>query len=137
MRNTTKGKNSSKKYCLVTLGLENPDFLTITRPLMERYAKRINCEFKVVMSYNMTDKANTYNRTNMVKMMVIYNMLQLYDRIIFMDNNCCVSDRLPNLFEIVDDNMLGGQQEGILRYITTYHDDYNYIKQKLDRKSVV
>lgn len=129
--------NSSK--CVVTIALGDCPFIPYTKRLMSSYALKIHADFKIVTSYDKipsmeVDCTSSDNTLSIVKMNVLHDFLQIYDRVIYLDSTCCVNQQTPDLFEVVKYDELGGQQEGLLTYMTTYTNDYNFTKEKLDYK---
>lgn len=129
--------NASK--CVITIALGDCPFITYTKRLMCDYASKIRADFKIVTSYDKNssmevDRTSSSNTLSIIKMNVLHDFLQIYDRVIYLESTCCVNQQTPDLFEVVKYDELGGQQEGRLTYMTTYLNDYNFTKEKLDYK---
>jgi lipopolysaccharide biosynthesis glycosyltransferase len=73
-----------------------------THPTIKRYAERIGAEFIVI------DKCTT---TPHWEKFQINDLLNKYDRIIYLDTDLIVRDDCPNLFDIVPYNQLGAFNE--------------------------
>lgn len=121
------------KNCIITIGSSNCKYLTYTLSLMCDYAFRTHTDLKVITSYDMKNQKitpNCQNQSTVVKMCIIHDFLSLYDRIIYIDNTCCISHDTPNLFSLVNEDEIGAQHEGLLKYIPTFQKDYQLIKDK-------
>lgn len=69
-------------------------FIDYTRYLICHYASKINANCKI------TCESNQY--------LVIYYLLSVYQRLIVLEDQCCVNSSMPDLFEQVEEHELGG-----------------------------
>ncbi len=83
----------------------------ITHPLMRTYARRISAEFKVI-----TEKKVSQTTVHWEKFQ-IKELLDTYDRILFLDTDIIVRGDCPDLFELVPEESLGAFDE------STYYTD--------------
>jgi hypothetical protein len=121
--------------CLITIGSNTCPILTHTKQLFIDYAIKVGADFKIITSYDLEDDCiygSESSRKCIIKMKIVHDCLLTYKRIILFDNTCCISHQTPNLFNIVAENEIGGQQEGLLDYMSSYKYDYEFIKTKMD-----
>jgi hypothetical protein len=86
---------------ILTISIGYRPWSRMTLSLMQIYAKKYNCDFKVL-----TDKFISAKKAKEAKC-EIYNLLDKYDRILYLDDSCIIHPQCPNLFELVPENMLG------------------------------
>jgi lipopolysaccharide biosynthesis glycosyltransferase len=79
----------------------------ITHPLMRGYAARIGADFRVI-----TEKKISQTTAHWEKFQ-IYDLLDVYDRILFLDTDIIVRGDCPNLFELVPGDALGAFDESL------------------------
>ena len=86
-----------KKNCLLTIlyGDYYQKLSSLTYPTIESYAKKIDCDF--VIGTHMLD---------------VYELLNQYERIIYVDTDLIIRDDCPNLFNITPKDKLGMFNEG-------------------------
>ncbi len=82
----------------------------ITHPLMRAYAERVSADFMVI-----TEKKISQTSAHWEKFQ-IHDLLDTYDRILFLDTDIIVRGDCPNLFEAVPDDAFGAFDES--RYYT-------------------
>lgn len=87
--------------CIVVISSCSRPQITYTRYLTCKYAIKISASFKIV--YIVNDIAN--------KNGVIYDLLSMYKRLIILDDTCCINSKMPNLFDQVNEDELGGVLE--------------------------
>ena len=74
-------------------------FSEITFPLIEKYAKKCGADIEIVSPW----KEYRDNRSQLK----LYSCLERYDRVMFVDIDCVVSEDTPNLFDIVPYGSIG------------------------------
>ena len=70
-----------------------------THPTIEKYANRIGADFIVV-------KETQCSTPHWEKFLAIYNYLNKYERILYLDTDVIVREDCPNLFQIIPSNQL-------------------------------
>ncbi|MEA5618840.1 glycosyltransferase [Cronbergia sp. UHCC 0137] len=73
----------------------------VTHPLLKAYANRIGADFIVINNPNMGFDVPYYEKYQ------IYNLLEKYNRIIYLDTDIIVSHECPDLFKIVSEDNFG------------------------------
>lgn len=96
------------KTCVFTIAIGDyyKRIGNITHPIIKRYADKIGADFisKEEIDPNLiTQKWQKFQ---------IYNLLNKYERIIYLDTDIIVREDCPNLFDIVPQNKLGMFNEG-------------------------
>jgi hypothetical protein len=76
-----------------------------TLPTIEAYAKRIDADYKCI------SEGETGNISHHFTKFQIYELLNKYDRIVYIDADCLVRDDTPNLFNIVPEDSFGAFNE--------------------------
>jgi len=79
-----------------------------THPLIKEYANKIGADF-----IECTETKLPYPHYAKLE---IYNLLDKYDRILYLDTDILISPNTPNIFDIVPENKLGLLDESILGY---------------------
>ncbi len=85
----------------------------VTHPMLQNYAHRVGADFIVIAE----PKINLGNH-NFEKYQ-IYELLEKYQRIIYIDTDIIITPQCPNLFQIVPENMFGAF---IVSDYTYFHD---------------
>jgi len=97
------------KTAVVTLciGQKYENLANLTHPTLHKYADKIGADFKVISS-------RKFPQTSIVcyEKLQIRNLLDEYDRIIYLDTDIVVKDNCPNLFDIVPYGWFGAFSEG-------------------------
>ena len=88
----------------ISVGEKYQKMAEVTHPSLERYAERIGAQFVVIDEYS--------SSTPHFEKFQIYNMLNKYNRIIYLDTDIIVREDCPNLFEVVPYDKLGVFNEG-------------------------
>jgi len=99
-----------KKLAIVTvcIGDYYKQIARYTHPTLKTYAKKINAEFISIENNNPNYITQKYNKFE------IYNLLNRFDRLIYVDTDIIIRDDCPNLFEIVPKTQLGMYNEVML-----------------------
>lgn len=97
------------KYALVTitLGKDYEEQADITHPSMMHYANRINAEFIDIRD----QKLSQYPYFEKFR---LYEILEDYDRVLFLDTDVIIRKDCPNLFNMVPFEKLGMYDEFVL-----------------------
>lgn len=92
------------KKAVVTLciGEEFNNISKLTHPTLKKYAEKIDADFIIINSCKTTPHWEKFK---------IYNMLNKYDRILYLDTDLIVRDDCPDIFEIVPYNQIGAFNE--------------------------
>lgn len=115
------------KYALFTVGC-NLSYTDVTVPFMKEYCKRYNLDFVItteskIPNYNKHIHA-AFDRYD------IYNLLDKYDRVVYVDADIIIKKNAPNIFDIVPEDKFGVYYESdnfdrncFIDVVKTY---YNY-----------
>ena len=60
--------------------------------------------------------------------MVVHYYLKFYDKVLWLDDSAVVCANTENLFNMVDDNSIGGYNEGSNPSFKSWKNDFSYIK---------
>ena len=92
---------STKEVAVVTLAIGEfyEKMGSYTQPLMKAYASRINADFIVLSERKIADSSSLPPKYEKFQ---LYQLLEIYERIIFIDNDIVVLPTAPNLLDIVD-----------------------------------
>jgi lipopolysaccharide biosynthesis glycosyltransferase len=93
---TKKNKIKKTKNCIVTIAIGDNKIYPICTKSIEDYAKKINVDYKII-------KDNQYPLPHLNKLR-IKNLLNIYDRILFLDADILVSPKAPDIFHLHKDN---------------------------------
>lgn len=92
-----------KKENLVLTISKNEKLIDLTRKGIQKYSKKINADFKEIISDDSWERSQ------------IYTLLNDYKRILFFDSEVIIREDTPNLFDIVPSSEIGLFNEG--RYL--------------------
>ena len=90
---------STKAIVTVAVGDKGQQWLQLSRPSIESYAKRINADFHVL-----SEKTTPYP---MGEKWRVGQYLDFYERLLFIDADVVVRPSAPDLFDMVPTNMVG------------------------------
>ena len=99
-------------------GYKLPD---VTHPMMRAYAEKIGADFVVINTPKLNLSCVHYEKYQ------IYELLESYDRIIYLDTDILLNPDCPNLFKIVPEDNFGAF---LISKHTYYHDGEIKIVQK-------
>ncbi|PNU19973.1 hypothetical protein C2E25_09890 [Geothermobacter hydrogeniphilus] len=104
-----KGANGLEKRAIVTIaiGTKFQKLASYTHPFLRSYADKCGAEFIVIDSPRLSDRLGlaTYERFQ------LHDLLEDYDRIIYIDSDILVSPDSPDLFELVPAGVMGVSSE--------------------------
>lgn len=105
-----QGKTQGNSKALVTLAVG--DFYTkmgaITHPLMKAYADRCGVDFIVLDDRKVNE---SYNLDERYEKFQLYNLIDDYDQIVFVDTDILISPRTPSLFDLVPNDRFAAVSE--------------------------
>lgn len=113
------------KNCIFTISIGDyyQKIANITHPLIQKYADKIEADFIVI------DKIDEKIITQKWNKFMIYQLLNKYNRILYVDTDLIIRDDCPNLFDIVPSDKLGmfneGKYSSRLEYIEDASKAYN------------
>tara|TARA_Y100000385_G_scaffold264240_1_gene297443 strand:- start:1226 stop:2044 length:819 start_codon:yes stop_codon:yes gene_type:complete len=108
---------------VLTVSLGDRPFKKFTIDSQQKYAKRIGADFKCIEDFKVDPKYNNIqlgrggNTSYLIKLLVIQEALEKYDRVIWLDDTCVVSSNTPNLLDIVPSELFAAHNEGILEWV--------------------
>lgn len=111
------------KTLVLTASIGDRPFNQFTIDSQQKYAAKIGSDFKCITEYEVDPKFNEIeigrggNTAYLIKILVINDALEQYDRVIWLDDTCVVSANTPNLFDIVPYELFGAHNEGILDWV--------------------
>ena len=85
----------------LAIGNDYQQMAKITHPVIKKYAKKIGADFKCI------DTQTTSKTSPHWEKFQIYDLLNRYDRILYIDTDIIIRDDCPNLFDIVPKYKLG------------------------------
>jgi lipopolysaccharide biosynthesis glycosyltransferase len=91
-----------KAVVTICIGDEFKSLSELTHPTIRKYAERVGAEFIVI---------DTCKTTPHWEKFYMYDLLNTYDRIIYLDTDLIVRDDCPDLFEVVPYNQIGAFNE--------------------------
>ena len=90
---------SKNLILMIAVGDTYKKIAEYTHPIIEQYAKRIGADFIVV-------KESQCSTPHWEKFLAIYNYLNKYERILYLDTDVIIRNDCPDLFKIVPSNKL-------------------------------
>ena len=99
------------KNAIVTLCIGTEEWVPYTHEPMKKYADRIGADFIVIdqpkVNYSKTKNVNPI----LFEKYQIYDILEEYDRVLYLDTDILVTPDAPNIFEIVPYDRIAGVYE--------------------------
>ena len=93
------------KYVILVSSI-NQDFFDIVRPSFENYCKKHDLD--LIINRQERVKHNVKMRIRgMFERFQIYNLLDRYERVCYVDSDIYIKSNSPNIFEIVPEKKLG------------------------------
>jgi hypothetical protein len=92
----------------VAIGDNYAALAKMTHPTLRAYAERIGADFIVIDRTKIAETSPHYEKFQ------IYDLLNVYHRIIYLDTDLIVREDCPNLFDIVEPRSLGMFDEGAI-----------------------
>lgn len=99
---------------------KNREFAKINHSTFKRYAHKVNADFILYKDFNLPieysdiESGRENNTSYVSKMAIIYDALSKYEKVLYLDDDCYVSNDCPNLFNFVPDNFMAMHNEGII-----------------------
>ncbi len=85
----------------VTIGRKSESIAKLTHPIMQRYADRIRSDFVVIRDKVVNSKYPQFEKFQ------LYDLLQAYERIVYLDTDIIVMPDCPDLFDAVPRGKFG------------------------------
>jgi hypothetical protein len=98
--------NKENLVLTISIGKYYEELSSHTLPSIKKYAKKIGADFLNISEFNKDYITQKWNK------FYIYELLNKYKRIIYLDIDLIVREDTPNLFDIVPENKLGMFNEG-------------------------
>jgi Glycosyl transferase family 8 len=92
------------KNAVITLAIGYQPFWAVTHPTIQRYAERIGADFIVIDSIQNTGKLE---QSYKLEKFQLYDYLDAYERVVFLDSDIVVHPQCPNLFDQVSKEKIG------------------------------
>lgn len=111
------------KKLVLTASFGDRPFKEFTIDSQRKYAEKIGADFRVIEEFEVDQKFNDIkigrkgNTAYLIKLLVIDQAFQEYDRVIWLDDTCIVASNCPDLFQIVPEECFGAHNEGILGWV--------------------
>ena len=80
------------------------EWAKFTHPLFKKYAEECNAEFLVISG---EPPFLDHDNQPHYRLLMIYKLLEKYDRILHLDTDMIINKGCPNIFEEVPENMIG------------------------------
>src|SRR6266446_5134916 len=91
----------SRLILTMAVGTEYQAMARLTHPSIRAYAERIGADFHCIEKQEISQTTVHWEKFQ------IYDLLENYDRILYMDTDVIVRDDTPDLFEVVPEKELG------------------------------
>ncbi len=95
--------------CSIAHGERYEKLAEFTHPIFRAYAARIGADFKELKYTQELQCSAAW-----LKLILLWNLLKTYDRVIFLDTDVLLHPDCPNLFDVVPETHFGAYQEGEL-----------------------
>ena len=123
----------------ISLGKER-NFIEITKDNIQKYANKTNSDFIIIDDnseiINDLDKTLKVGRKNgiayILKIYCIYKYLEIYEKILWLDDTCLIKNNTENLFDLLNDNYIAGFNEGKNKNLNSWQFDQKFIKNNMN-----
>jgi hypothetical protein len=85
----------------ICLGEDYQNMAKLTHPTIKKFAEKINAEFICISEKKIASTTSHWEKFQ------IFDLLTVYNRILFIDTDIIIREDCPNLFDIVPENKLG------------------------------
>ncbi|MHA1368403.1 MAG: glycosyltransferase [Promethearchaeota archaeon] len=101
------------KRAIVTLciGERAERFASYTHPAMERYGKKVNADFIIFNEIKINFKGPRNFNPILFEKYQVYDVLESYDRVLYLDTDILITPHAPDVFELVPYDKIGGVYE--------------------------
>jgi hypothetical protein len=145
-----KSQRSTNLVLTMSIGTSR-NFLEITEKYMKNYSEKYKTDCIVLNdTSNIVVSSNTIlnsldlqcgrqrgGNAYYLKVLLINYYLNMYDKVLWLDDSCILSKHTENLFDMVEDGSIGAYNEGKLNNLKSWRYDYKFIQTyknfKLDR----
>jgi len=93
--------SAAKAVVTIAVGNEYSKMAELTHPPMQKYAERIGAEFIVIDSFDRSSQTPHFAKFR------LYDLLDAYQRILYIDTDALMTPNCPDLFQLVPENQLG------------------------------
>jgi hypothetical protein len=100
--------SSPRVVVTASVGANFSEMGRITQPLMQRYAGRCGADFFVIAEPLLAQRVGLPPRYEKFQ---LYDLLERYERVLFLDNDILVSPDAPNVFDLVPDGVFAASSE--------------------------
>jgi len=99
-------KKNNTLVLTIAIGDAYQRMAKITHPSIKAYADKIGADFKIISKQTISKTTAHFEKFQ------IFDLLNQYDRILYLDTDIIIRDDCPNLFNIVPSHKLGMFEEG-------------------------
>jgi lipopolysaccharide biosynthesis glycosyltransferase len=106
----TSVQSSALRYAVVSLRVPGADWIRLTEASMERYAGRFGLEVVHLEERDLNLEVLRWRRRHRnlhLEKFQLFNLLEDYDRILYVDADVLIHPEAPNVFDIVPEAYLG------------------------------
>lgn len=94
--------------CTLCIGKDSDEFAKFSHGPMKNYAEKVNADFIVFATPKIKfDKATKF-RNILFEKYQMYEVLETYERALFLDTDILVTPHAPNVFDYVPEDSIGG-----------------------------
>lgn len=119
---------ANKAIVTIAIGQEYSKLAELTHPAMRKYAQRVEAEFIVIDSFDKSSKTPHFEKYR------LYELLETYQRILYVDTDALIVSNCPDLFKLVPEGQLGVflEDDGIKLTNRSRTDEIQKICGKID-----
>ena len=109
--------SSGRRRAVITVanGMEFCEVLAVTRPYMQAYADLVDADF--------IDLDNDTEEWGPMEKFRVHDFASLYDEILFVDADCIITEKCPNLFEQFVGDVVIHDDYGLLRSLSIINEE--------------
>jgi len=101
-------QNAKFAVCTLCIGEEFNRFGKFTHGPMKMYADKVNADLVVIDSPKINFSSAKNFRNILFEKYQVYDLLEKYDRVLFLDTDILITPNAPNVFDHVPETAIGG-----------------------------
>lgn len=128
--------HANKRHAIVSLRIPQADWVELTEPSVQRYAERHGCDVVNLREPRLDLTVLRWRRRwrNLhLEKFQIHDLLEDYDRILYLDADVLIHPDAPNLFDRVPENAFGAVNEQLGLEAPKREQEWRWMQRRLGR----
>jgi lipopolysaccharide biosynthesis glycosyltransferase len=132
----TSDQSSALRYAVVSLRVPGADWVRLTEPSVERYAERFGLEVVHLEERNLNLEVLRWRRRHRnlhLEKFQLYDLLETYERILYLDADILIHPEAPNVFDLVPETALGAVNEQLNEEAIKREQEWRRMQRRLGK----